>query len=491
VSTQTETEFIGHVIDGVEVPSKSGRTFASVDPTTAETIATVAFGEPADVDLAVTSAKAAFRAGGWSKLPPGKRAATMRRLADLIRDGHGAIAEIETRDTGKPIAQTRTEVLRAADRFSFFAALAELPNGHTHPADDGYFVYSVREPYGVVGAIAPWNFPFVSACAKTAPALAVGNSVVLKMAEQTPLSSSVLAKLALEAGMPPGVLNVVHGDGPSAGAALVAHPDVRKLTFTGSTVTGQAILRSAADQVKSVHLELGGKSPNIVFDDADLDQAIAGSMYTAFYNAGQICTSGSRLLVQRDLIEPFVERLVDRARTIKVGLPDDPDTQLGPLISAEQLERVSSYIEAGRQEGARLVTGGGRPSLARGYFIEPTVFMDVTPGMRIAQEEIFGPVLSVMPFDDEEDAVRLANDVMYGLAATVWTNDIGRAFRMAERIDAGLIWTNSPHYLPVHIPYEGHKMSGIGEDLGVEAMNTFTQLKTHAINFGGARHTWA
>jgi acyl-CoA reductase-like NAD-dependent aldehyde dehydrogenase len=491
LSIQTETTFVGHFIDGAEVPSRSGRTFACLNPTTAETIATVAFGEPADVDLAVASAKTVFRSGAWSRLTPGRRAAIMRRLADLIRDDHGSIAEIESRDTGKPIAQTRTEVLRAADRFSFFAALAELPNGHTHPADDGYFVYSIREPYGVVGAIAPWNFPFVSACAKTAPALAVGNSVVLKMAEQTPLSSSVLARLALAAGMPAGVLNVVHGDGPSAGAALVAHPDVRKLTFTGSTVTGQAILRSAADQVKSVHLELGGKSPNIVFDDADIDQAIAGSIYTAFYNAGQICTSGSRLLVQRNLVEPFVERLVDRARKIKIGLPDDPDTQLGPLISAEQLERVSSYIEAGRSDGARLVTGGGRPSFASGYFIEPTVFMDVTPDMRIAREEIFGPVLSVMPFDDEDEAVRLANDVMYGLAATVWTNDIGRAFRMAERIDAGLIWTNSPHYLPVHIPFEGHKMSGIGEDLGVEAMNTFTQLKTHTINFGGARHSWA
>ncbi len=391
------------------------------------------------------------------------------------------------------VAQATGEVILGADFVTYFAGHAELPNGRTHPADAGYFVYSVREPYGVVGAISPWNYPFLLACWKTAPALASGNSVVIKMAEQTPLSTLELGRLTVEAGMPDGVFNVVHGDGPTTGAALVAHPDVPKLTFTGSTATGQAILRSAADHIKSVHLELGGKTPNIVFSDADMEQAISGSLFTAFYNTGQICTSGSRLLVQRKDADRVIDGFVERARNIKVGDPGDASTQLGPLISEEQYERVTGYIEEGRRGGARVALGGGRPQVpvAGGYYVEPTIFVDVTPDMRIAKEEIFGPVLSVLTFDDEDEAIRIANDVMYGLAATVWTTDLGRAFRVAERIDAGIIWTNCPHYLPVNVPYEGHKMSGLGEDLGVEALNTFTHLKTHCVNFGGAKMEWA
>ena len=293
--------------------------------------------------------------------------------------------------------------------------------------------------------------------------------------------------------MPAGVFNIVHGDGPTTGAALVAHPHVKKLTFTGSTATGQAILRSAADHIKSVHLELGGKTPSLIFADADMDQAIAGSLFTAFYNTGQICTSGSRLLVQRSDADRIVEAFVERARKIKVGDPADASSQLGPLISQEQYERVTGYIEEGRRGGARLALGGGRPQVpvAGGYYVEPTIFVDVTPEMRIAKEEIFGPVLSVLTFEDEDEAIRIANDVMYGLAATVWTTDLRRAFRVAEKIDAGIIWTNCPHYLPVNVPYEGHKMSGLGEDLGVEALNTFTHLKTHCVNFGGAKFEWA
>ncbi len=314
------------------------------------------------------------------------------------------------------------------------------------------------------------------------------------MAEQTPLSTAELGRLTLEAGMPAGVFNVVHGDGPTTGAALVAHPHVPKLTFTGSTVTGQAILRSAADHIKSVHLELGGKTPSIVFGDADLDQAISGSLFTAFYNTGQICTSGSRLLVQRNKADEIIEAFVERAKGIKVGDPADGASQLGPLISEEQYQRVTGYIEEGRRGGARLALGGGRPSVPvadDGYYVEPTIFVDVTPDMRIAKEEIFGPVLSVLTFEDEDEAIRIANDVMYGLAATVWTTDLGRAFRVADKIDAGIIWTNCPHYLPVNVPYEGHKMSGLGEDLGVEALQTFTHLKTHCINFNGGKMAWA
>ena len=483
---------VKHMIGGHEVSSKSGRTFDSIDPSTGKVLAQVAFGEAEDVDEAVQSAKQAYEERVWAGMAPGERARILRRIGDHIRDKADEIGAVESADTGKPLGQATSEVVLAADFFTYFATHAELPDGRTHPADAGYFVYSKREPYGVVGAISPWNYPFLLACWKTAPALAVGNSVVLKMAEQSPLSTSHLARLVLEAGMPEGVFNVVHGDGPTTGAALVAHPDVPKLTFTGSTTVGKEILRVSSQWIKSVHLELGGKTPNIVFEDADRDQAIAGSLFTAFYNTGQICTSGTRLLVQRDAKDEIVEQFVERARKIRVGDPGAEGTQLGPLISREQLDRVTGYIEEGKRGGARLATGGGRIERgAGGYFIEPTVFTDVTPDMRIAQEEIFGPVLSVMTFKDEDEAVRIANNVLYGLAATVWTTDLGRAFRMAEKLEAGIIWTNCPHYLPVNVPYEGHKLSGLGEDLGIEALNTFTHLKTHCINFGGSKFGWA
>jgi acyl-CoA reductase-like NAD-dependent aldehyde dehydrogenase len=360
-------------------------------------------------------------------------------------------------------------------------------------ADDvGYFTHSRHEPYGVVGAIAPWNFPFLNAVWKTGPPLSVGNSVILKMAEQTPLTTSLYGDLCLEAGIPPGVVNVVHGDGPTTGASLVAHPRVPKITFTGSTEVGAEILRRSAPHIKSCHLELGGKTANIVFSDADLGQALTGSLFTSFFNSGQICTSGSRLLVHDKIASEFVDNLRSRADALRVGDPLSPDTDLGPLISATQLARVEGYVRAGVEGGAQLITGGVRPeSVPRGgYFYEPSIFTNVEPGMAIAQEEIFGPVLSVMTFADEDEATSLANDVCYGLAASVWTNKLDRALRMIDQLDSGIVWTNCPHHLVWNAPYEGRKRSGLGEDLGLEAMRTFTQLKVSYINTAAPQPSW-
>lgn len=481
---------VAHFIDGQEVPSASGRTFSSINPATGDELAEIALGDATDVDRAVTAAAAAHERGEWTRLGPTERVRILRKLGELLREASPRIGAIESSDTGKPINQAISEARIAADYITYFAGHAQLPDGATYPADRGYFVYSRREPYGVVGAISPWNYPLLLATSKIAPALGTGNCVVLKVSEEAPLSVSELARLSQEAGLPDGVLNVVHGDA-ATGAALVAHPKVPKITFTGSTRTGQAILRASADQVKSVHLELGGKSPNIVFADADFDDAISGSLFTAFYNAGQVCTSGSRLLVHEDVADHFTSALIERARAIQLGDPRDPGTEMGPLISRRHFSRVHEFIQAGRREGARIVSGGRPLDLGAGNFIEPTIFVEVEPSMRLAQEEIFGPVLSVMTFKDEEDAVRLANGVMYGLAATVWTSDLGRAFRMAERLHAGIVWTNCPHYRQVHVPWEGHKMSGLGEDLGIEALNTFTVRKTHCIEYGGAKSQWS
>ncbi|MDA0658638.1 MAG: aldehyde dehydrogenase family protein [Planctomycetota bacterium] len=481
-----------HIIDGKETASVSGRTFESINPATGQPWASVAYGESEDVNRAVESGWRAFESGTWSRMPATDQAQRMRTVSRLIRERADYLAELETKDTGKPLTAAKGDILGAASVFEYFSQIPDHVLGTTYPSDPGYFTYSRREPYGVVGGIAPWNFPFMLVVWKTAGPLAVGNSVVLKMAEQTPVTTTEFAKICLEAGIPPGVVNVVHGDGET-GAALAAHPRVPKITFTGSTEVGRSIIRSSADAIKSVHLELGGKSPNIIFADANLDQAMAGSLFTSFFNSGQICTTGSRLLVAEAIAEEFIEKFHQRAKKIVVGDPMQSNTQLGPLISQVQLQRVQNYVKVGKEAGARVLWEGTPtkiPGHDQGYFFQPTIFTQVHPDMRIAQEEIFGPVLSVMTFKDDEEAIRIANNTIYGLAATVWTTNLSRAFTMADRLDAGIVWTNCPHYLKWNVPLEGHRTSGLGEDLGLESIKTFTKLKVNYINYGGHQMNW-
>jgi acyl-CoA reductase-like NAD-dependent aldehyde dehydrogenase len=487
-----------HFIDGRSVWSKSGETFESINPATGEQIATVAFGTREDIDAAVDSARRCHESGDWRSLAPGVRAGRLRALAALVRERAAEIAAAESADSGKPLRFAAGDVAGAADLLDYFATLPENVQGRVYADSPGYFTHSRREPYGAVGAIAPWNFPFLNAVWKVGAALAVGNCVVLKMAEQTPITTSLLAVMASEVGFPAGALNVVHGDGPTTGAALPEHPEVRKITFTGSTEVGRSILRAAADGIKSVHLELGGKTANIVFADADLDDALEGTLFTGFFNSGQICTAGSRLLVEEAIADEFLARVTERVAQLRIGDPVAEGTDVGPLVSDVQRARVEEYIADGIAAGASVAVGGGRPAHISdaGYFVEPTVLTDVAPDMRVAREEIFGPVITVTPFRDVDEAVAIANAIDYGLAATVWTTTLGCAMEMTDRLDAGIVWTNCPHHLVWNAPYEGHKTSGLGEDLGLEAISTFTELKISYMRYrappsGGHSHRQA
>ena len=444
------------------------------------------------MDLAVAAARRAFPA--WRDLDPDKRARILLRVAEIIEAEQEQLARIESWDVGKPIREAALVDLPACwDPWRFYQGLVRAIDGRVLALPKTSLDYVRKEPMGVVGMIIPWNFPLHIACRKGSAALAAGNTVVLKAPELAPLTCLELGRICVEAGMPPGVFNVVPGLGEVAGAALAEHPDVNKIAFTGSTVTGRSVMRAGANTIKRVSLELGGKSPSIVFADADLDQAVVGSVFGIYLAQGEVCSAGSRVLVERPVYDEFVERFAAKARTIRVGLPSKWETQLGALINKRQCDRVYEYVEIGRAEGATVVHGGVRPAdpaLAGGNFIEPTIFAGVTNDMRIAQEEIFGPVVVIIPFDGEEEAVRLANDVRYGLAAGIWTRDTGRAHRVADRLEAGSIWVNHFSAYPSEAPFGGFKESGTGHDLGLESLWEYLETKNVHVNIGTERFDW-
>lgn len=469
-------------IDGEQVDATSGETFPSLSPATGETIATVQQASSADVDRAVASAREGF--AEWSALTGAQRGRILNRAVAILRERNDELARLEVLDTGKPIAEAlEVDVASGADCIEYFAGVAATLHGHHYDLGSN-FAYTRREPLGVTAGIGAWNYPIQIACWKSAPALACGNAMVYKPAELTPLTAVELAKIYLEAGVPPGVFNVVQGDA-RVGQALVAHPGIAKVSVTGEVGTGKAVMAAAAPTLKAVTLELGGKSPLLVFDDADLDNAVSGALLGNFYTQGEICSNGTRVYVHAPVYEQFLDRLAARVAKMTIGDPLDPSTDVGALISAEHLDKVLGYVEVGKSEGARLVIGGGRPSgLTDGYFVEPTVFADCRDDMSIVREEIFGPVMAVLSFESEEEVIERANDTPYGLAAGVFTRDLSRGHRVASGLEAGTVWINTYNITPIEMPFGGYKQSGLGRENSLAAVDHYTQLKSVYVETG-------
>jgi acyl-CoA reductase-like NAD-dependent aldehyde dehydrogenase len=465
------------LIGGQWVDALSGKMFETVNPSTEEVLTNVAEADAADVDAAVVAARRAFEASSWSAMSPHARTRILLKIADAIEEHADELAVLETLDMGAPLTLNLARVAQVAEIFRYYAGWPTKIFGTTNPMDPSRFQYMLREPMGVCGLINAWNVPLVMAATKIAPALACGNTAVLKPAEQAPLTTLRLAELIQDVGLPPGVLNLVPGYGATTGAAISAHPDIDKIGFTGSTAVGRLILQASAGNMKKVSLELGGKSPNIIFPDADLDKAMTAAVETICRNSGQVCSAGTRLFVHESLQDEVTERVAKIASTFKVGSPFDPDTKLGPLISQRQMERVLSYVDAGKSGGAQLTLGGSRVGEV-GYFVEPTIFSGVSNDMTIAREEIFGPVLSIISFKDEDDAVFKGNSTEYGLAAAVWTRDVSRAHRVARALKSGRVWINTYAEGDPVMSFGGYKQSGYGREMGAESIEAYTQTKS-------------
>ncbi|HXR24458.1 MAG TPA: aldehyde dehydrogenase family protein [Candidatus Binataceae bacterium] len=466
------------LIGGKWMPAKSGKTFETINPSNEEVLALIAEGDKADVDAAVKAARKAFDEGAWPNMGPHQRARLMLKIAELIDAHTEELAELETLDNGKPLTFSRGfDVPAAAETFRYYAGWVTKIYGETNPSDPAFFNYTLREPVGVCGQIIPWNFPLLMAAWKLGPALACGNTVILKPAEQTPLTALRLGELMMEAGLPEGVVNVITGFGPGAGSSIAEHPAIDKVAFTGSTEVGKIILKASAGNLKKVSLELGGKAPNIIFPDADLDQAVPTAMMGVYFNSGQVCCAGTRIFVQRERYDEVVEKLANFSKGVSVGDPFDQKNVIGPVVSQEQFDRVKGYLDVGKKEGAK-VSAGGETYGEKGYFVKPTLFSGVNNEMRIAREEIFGPVGTAISFKDENDAVFQGNNTEYGLSAGVWTRDVGRAHKVARALKAGTVWVNCYNQLDPISPFGGYKQSGFGRELGRYAIDLYTQIKS-------------